>query len=430
MFSQGLSLDQAPPLSVPFRFFVTAPFFGMLIGVIFLLFPFDVIQNRYSDIAIGLVHLFTLGILSMIIFGAMQQMMPVLAGAVIKKPILFANVVHTTLTLGTLLFSASFIFDIGYLLHAAVALLAISFLTFFIVAIKLLIKVQFLTSTVKAMKLFSFAGLITALLGIFIAVAHMQDDIGQYHYAFVNSHLAFGLLGFAVLLIMGVSFQVIPMFYVAKDFPKQLQNRMPLVIFALIFILSGFFFLDSSIFVVKLILALLLISFCLYGIDSLNNRKRPVFDVTLWYWKLSLYMFIISMLNWLFVPQDSSYLVAILFGFGFLYSLLQGMVYKIIPFLSWFHLSSKGYFSIPNIRDMIGEDLIKLHFFIYIASLGFFIITPFLSEIFIYIAASFFILSNAMFFFNCILAFRKYKAIAKTDPMDMMQMSGMTPPTK
>ena len=430
MFSQGLSLDQAPPISVPFRFFVTAPLFGVLIGVIFLLFPFDVIQNRYSDIAIGLVHLFTLGILSMIIFGAMQQMMPVLAGAVIKKPVLFANVVHTTLTLGTLLFSASFIFDIGYLLHGAVALLAISFLTFFIVAIKLLIKVQFLTSTVKAMKLFSFAGLITALLGIFIATAHMQDDIGQYHYAFVNSHLAFGLLGFAVLLIMGISFQVIPMFYVAKDFPKQLQNRMPLVIFALIFILSGFFFLESSIFVVKLVMALLLIAFCMYGIDSLNNRKRPVFDVTLWYWKLSLYMFIISMLNWLFVPQDSSYLIAILFGFGFLYSLLQGMVYKIIPFLSWFHLSSKGYFSIPTIRDMIGEDLIKLHFFIYIASLIFFVITPFLSEIFIYIAASFFILSNVMFFFNCILAFRKYKAIAKTDPMDMMQMSGMTPPTK
>lgn len=427
MFSQGLSLDQAPPISVPFRFFITAPIFGVLIGIVFLLFPFELIQNRYSDVAIAVVHLFTLGMLSMIIFGAMQQMMPVLAGAVIKKPVLFANIVHLGLTLGTLLFSASFLFDIGYLLHGAILLLGISFLTFFAVAIRLLMKVEFLTSTVKAMRLFAFAGLITAVLGIFIATSHIQDNVGEYHYAFVNSHLTFGLLGFAVLLIMGVSFQVIPMFYVAKNFPKVLQERMPLVIFALLFILCGFFFLESSVFVIKLFLALFLIAFCLYGIDSLNNRKRPVFDVTLWYWKLSLYMFIVSMLNWLFVPQDSYYLLSVLFGFGFLYSLLQGMVYKIIPFLSWFHLTSKGHFSVPNIRDMIGEDLIKLHFFIYASSLFFFILTPFLSTIFIYIAASFFILSNVMFFVNCLIAVKKYRAIAQTDPMAMMNLDSNSP---
>ena len=30
---QGLSLDQAPPLSVPLRFFLTAPAFGVLGGL-------------------------------------------------------------------------------------------------------------------------------------------------------------------------------------------------------------------------------------------------------------------------------------------------------------------------------------------------------------------------------------------------------------
>lgn len=419
MFSQGLSLDQAPPVSVPFRFFLTAPLFGILIGLVFLFFPFDLIANRYSPVAIGLTHLFTLGILSMIIFGAMQQMMPVLAGAVIKKPVLFANVVHIGLTLGTLLFSASFIFEMKFLLHGALACLGIAFLTFFVIAIKLLLEVKYLTSTVNAMKLFSFAGLITGVLGFIIVVAHMTDDIGTYHYAFVNSHIAFGLIGFAVLLIMGVAFQVIPMFYVAKAFPKMIQDRWPLFVFALLFVISGLFFLGADIYIIKLLIAVLLIVFSAYGIDSLNNRKRPVFDVTLWYWKLSLYMFIISMLNWMFVPQDSAFLLAILFGFGFLYSLLQGMVYKIIPFLAWFHLSSKGYFTIPTMRDMIKEDLIKLHFFIYVASLFFLLITPFLSEIFLYVGGGLFIFSNMLFFMNCLIAVRKYADIAKTDPMDM-----------
>ncbi len=419
MFSQGLSLDQAPPISVPFRFFLTAPIFGVLIGLVFLFFPYELIENRYSHIAIGTVHLFTLGMLSMIIFGAMQQMMPVLAGAVIKKPVLFANVVHLGLTLGTLLFSASFIFEMKFLLHAAVTCLGISFLTFFVISIKLLMQVKYLTSTVNAMRLFAIAGLFTALLGFVIVLGHIQDDIGPYHYAWTNAHIVFGLFGFGVLLVMGVAFQVIPMFYVAKAFPKAVENRLPLFIFALLFVISGLFFLGADIYFIKLIIAFLFIIFSAYGIDSLNNRRRPVFDVTLWFWKLSLYMFIISMLNWLFVPQDSSFLLGILFAFGFLYSLLQGMVYKIIPFLAWFHLNSKGYFTVPTMRDMIKEDLIKIHFFMYVSSLFFFLITPFISEIFIYIGAGLFIVSNVMFLINCIIAARKYSAIAKTDPMDM-----------
>ena len=81
---QGLSTDQAPPISVPFRFFLTAPIFGILIGLLIFSNPADIIFNKFSPTTIGLIHLFTLGILTMIIFGALQQMLPVLAGAIIK----------------------------------------------------------------------------------------------------------------------------------------------------------------------------------------------------------------------------------------------------------------------------------------------------------------------------------------------------------
>ena len=148
MFNQGLSLDQAPPISVPFRFFLSAPIFGVLISFVLFFAPFSEISNQYSHFAIGLIHLFTLGILSMIIFGAMQQMMPVLAGAIIKKPRLFANIVHTSLVLGTLFLSFSFILELKNLLYFGVIFLAIAFLTFFIMSIKLLFNVKFLTLTV------------------------------------------------------------------------------------------------------------------------------------------------------------------------------------------------------------------------------------------------------------------------------------------
>lgn len=418
MFNKGLSLDQAPPISIPFRFFMTAPIFGILLGLVFFFSPFETISNQYSSLAIGAVHIFTLGILAMIIFGAMQQMMPVLAGVVIPKPNVFANIVHTSLTLGTLAFSAYFIFNIKIALHIAVLLLSISFLTFFVYSTKLLFKVEFLTSTVKAMKLFSLCGVITVLLGVYIASGHISSNISDNHYVFVNAHMLFALFGFAVLLIMGVSFQVIPMFYVALDFPKLLQDKMPLVLFILLCISFVFLYMELDMFFIKALFSILICSFALFGIKSLNNRKRPVFDVTLWYWKLSLSMLIISILIWLSNAMESNYVLAIIFALGFLYSLLQGMVYKIIPFLSWFHLTSKGYFNVPTIREFIDEKFIKYHFFLHCAALVLFVLSNYVNEL-VYLASVIFIASNILFFINCVNGGIKYKEIAKTDPMDM-----------
>jgi hypothetical protein len=418
MFNQGLSLDQAPPISIPFRFFLSAPIFGILIGLVFFFSPFDEISNQYSHFAIGVVHLFTLGILSMIIFGAMQQMMPVLAGAILKKPRLFANIVHPSLVLGTLGMSFSFIFEIKFLLHIGVLFLSISFLTFFSLSIKLLFKVEFLTSTVKAMRLFSLAGFITLILGLYLAISHMSSNIGENHYAFVNMHILFGLFGFALLIIMGVTFQVIPMFYVALDFPKFVQNRVPLLLFSLLFVSSLFLYFGVNFLVLKILFVSLVISYCFYALKSLNNRRRPVFDVTLWYWKFSLSALVISMIIWLFNIFESNYILAIVFAFGFLYSLLQGMAYKIVPFLSWFHLNSKGYFKLPTIREFIEERYIKLHFFFHVFSLVFFVGAYFINS-FIYMASFLFLISNIIFFINILTAIKKYSKIAKTDPMDM-----------
>ena len=104
----------------------------------------------------------------------------------------------------------------------------------------------------------------------------------------------------------------------ALDFPKYVQNKIPVFIFGLMIAIAMFLILGLDIYVIKVILSVLLTLFCVYGLNSLNNRRRPVFDVTLWYWKLSLYMFIISMFNWLFIPQDNLFTLAIIFAFGFL----------------------------------------------------------------------------------------------------------------
>ena len=407
---QGLSTDQAPPISVPFRFFLTAPIFGILISIVLFIYPIEEVFNRYSAVTVGLIHLFTLGILTMIIFGALQQMLPVLAGAVFKKPLLFANIVHISLIVGTLSLSGGFFLSTKSLLVVGTIFLSISFGVFFFILLRLLFKVKYLTSTVSAMKIFAVAGTITALLGLYLAGQHISGNINEYHLSFVNTHILFASFGFGIILIMGVAFQVIPMFYVARDFPKYIQNKFPRVMLGMIILSGLFMLLKLDWFASKLIISILVIVFAYYGINSLNNRRRPVFDVTLWYWKLSFYSLIISQILFIFF-EEQYVLISLIFILGFLYSLLQGMIYKIIPFLSWFHLSSNGHFMIPNLQEYIDADTIKIQFFIYIASIFFFVLSVFFNQLFLYIASAIFLVSNLIFISNLISAILKYRKI-------------------
>jgi hypothetical protein len=281
--------------------------------------------------------------------------------------------------------------------------------------IKLLFKVKYLTPTVSAMKVFSIAGAITALLGLYLVGQHISGNINSLHYIFVNIHILFGLFGFSTIIIMGVAFQVIPMFYVAPDLPKSIQNKYPRVLLGMLILFALFSILKLDTYLIKIIFTILISVFAFYALKSLNNRRRPVFDVTLWYWKISLVSLIISM--FLYINHPDNLILPILFALGFLYSLLQGMIYKIVPFLSWFHLNSKGYFQIPTLREFIKEDSIKIQLYIYMSSVFFFILSTILSSIFLYIGSGLFIVSNILLISNIIIAAKKYHEISLTDPM-------------
>jgi uncharacterized membrane protein len=79
---------------------------------------------------------------------------------------------------------------------------------------------------------------------------------------------------------------------------------------------------------------------------------------------------------------------------------------------------------IPTMKEMIHEDMIKVHFFIYTASLFFFLIGAVLTPLFIVIGALLFVVSNLFFLINCITGSRKYAKIAQTNPMDAFSQIG------
>ena len=103
MQPSGLNFQQAPPISVPLRFFLSAPLFALLSSIVLLWSGEDLMASRWSPATLAAVHLLTLGYMAMVMAGAMIQMLPVLAGTPVPRPRLFAGIVHVALVLGVLL---------------------------------------------------------------------------------------------------------------------------------------------------------------------------------------------------------------------------------------------------------------------------------------------------------------------------------------
>ncbi len=115
---EGLSLEQAPPISVVLRFFLTLPLFGLLLSFLMIVAPHDVLTLSHP-LSLASIHLLFLGIISMGMIGALFQMQSVLGGKPIPSPLGNSLIIHTLFTLGTLCLASAFAFGISELFIVA-----------------------------------------------------------------------------------------------------------------------------------------------------------------------------------------------------------------------------------------------------------------------------------------------------------------------
>ena len=423
----GLSLDQAPPISAPIRFFLTAPLFAMLGALLIFFSDTTALMGRYSLESISVTHLFTIGFIGMVMLGALQQMLPVLAGVSIPKAALVATLSHLMIVVGLLLMVGGLLSSTKIMLFIATLLLGSGF-TLLLIAIFLAIrKVTFLNATIRAMRwALAFAG-VTVLLGMHLLSSHAIGISSSMHLVFANIHAVVGALGFAGVLVMGVSFQVIPMFYVTPAFNESYQKYLVLAVVVSLILWSVLgFFMDAYAWVGKLLLSIIFFGYGALVLQKMSQRKRPIADITVYYWRLSGVMALMGFLFWFvsgFVDADLMTLVALIVGGGFLMSVITGMLYKIIPFLVWFHLNGMGYMSIPSMGEMVNKKMALVQFVLFVFALVLFVLAfwmPFLSKL----AAMSLLLSMVLLEINLVTAYRNYGETCKRKPDFDMSMMG------
>ncbi|NOZ89700.1 MAG: hypothetical protein GXO60_00280, partial [Epsilonproteobacteria bacterium] len=360
-----------------------------------------------------------LGVMASFMLGAMFQMLPVIAGVVIKMPTKKAMVAHILLTVGVFFQIGAFYSSnsILYLLTAIIlgsGLLHASTLMF-----KEVMKIKDHSSSSRGM-LFALGSFILVItLGIVMLLSLGGYIDSSYFVQIRESHYSFGLFGWVSLLIVSISFQVIEMFYVTPKYPDIMSRYLVVVIFWLLVIKTVMLFmiLDSSI--IDIVLSLLFIIYAITTIYRLYKRRRPTSDATVWFWRFGMGLFIVSMSimivdNLIGLDMVINYISYITF-IGFALSIVFAMVYKIVPFLVWFHLSNQGYMEAPMMHDVIHPKKAKIHFWIHLATVVLWVFnTIFYFPIIEIFANIMLTISFGWLLYHLIGSVKKYSYIQKT----------------
>jgi hypothetical protein len=344
----NLALEQAPPLSVPLRFFLTAPLFGIAAAALLLWLGPDALASRWTPAALALAHLFALGVIVMVMLGALLQMLPVLVGVPVAAPRLLGGLCHLTFTLGVALLASGFVAGEALMFRAAGLLLGFGLGLFVLVVGSGLARAPHANDSVRGMR-WALAGFaVTIALGLWLAFGHAAVGLPLRRIELTDLHVGWGLLGWIAVLVAVVAYQVVPMFQMTAAYPAWLRRGLAPALFGLLSWLSLAAWLRWPLWLPEALLALLVAVFALVTLGLLGRRRRKVGDASLGFWRLGMLALLgaaIAAVPWRWLPivPGSALAMApmLLFLLGFALSVVSGMLYKIVPFLVWLHLQQR-----------------------------------------------------------------------------------------
>jgi hypothetical protein len=417
----GLALERAPPIAVPLRFFLTAPVFLLAAGVVLVWNGPEALASRAAPAALAATHFVTLGFMTMVMAGAMLQMLPVLAGAPVPQVATAAALIHAGLTVGTAALGGGFLLGRPLLLKVAAWVLGATVLVLVLAAAAALARAAVRNATTRGMSL-GVAGLVvTVALGLVLAATYAWG-VPLANLAARALHPAWGLLGWAGLLVAAVAFQVVPMFQMTPRYPDAMTRWFTAAAFGVLIAwsLAAWYAAASP---VELVLGLALaVGYGAFAGTTLvlqRRRRRRVRDATTAFWQLGMACAAAACAGWavrLVVPGELAALevaIGVLALAGFAVSVIDGMLYKIVPFLAWFHLQAEvGAKRAPHMKKILGDRPQLVHLAVHAAAVALLVIAVAWPEPLARIAGLALALAALILFRNLIVAARRHRADA------------------
>jgi hypothetical protein len=214
---------------------------------------------------------------------------------------------------------------------------------------------------------------VTGVIGVLLVFNFTTVFIPKPHLEILTIHAHAGFAGWILLLIIGVSSKVIPMFYKTEKTTKRLITYSHLLINAGLLLLSiSIYWQADSLFniISSLILSTGILFFLYFIIKAFLESKRKFTEVGLDLTSVS-FIFLFTMIplgillsSGILNPKTTvmiSLLYGILFIIGFCGTIILGQALKIIPLMLWKnkypHPTEKMITSIPE--DLISEKVAR-----------------------------------------------------------------------
>lgn len=367
-----LSYASTPGLDVPMRFFLCAPWFGMAAGLLLAWLP-DLLVSRWTPGALAATHLVTVGFMLTVMLGALLQILPVVAGAELPAPRRVATWVHggvcagaAALAWGFLSMTTSLLFWGGVLVGAAFALFAGAS------AIALWRK-PVAQATPRDLRLALPALAVALALGVALSWTLAGGTGLPFELAAaIRLHIGWAWLGGVGLLLAAASWVVVPMFQITPAYPAALTRWWAAAVLATLLAWSAAALAwpqraDTTLALLPLAAAFPLVTLRL---QARSRRSRP--DVMFRAFQFGMYCLLAGIACLPFALNGDGTVAPLLVGVlvlhGGFVSAIQAMLYKIVPFLSWLHLTQRG-LKAPNVKRLLPDAPVKRQLAVHALSL-------------------------------------------------------------
>lgn len=372
---RGLDTTLAPPLGLPLRYFFTAILFLVIAAVALLLSAGDFTGLYFRRPApLFITHLLALGWVTMTIMGAMYQILPV-ALQVPVWSVALGKVQHLLFTVGV----AGLAWGMGYVrpdvaFYFALLLLVGSYTFLFNMAASLkFTSLTSITGAHVAAALFYF--FVTVTWGTLLALNFYWGFLGPSTIGALKGHAHLAVLGWVTLTIVGVLYQLLSMFYLTDP------PRAPVAWASFILINVGIIGLflapalgaDGGIIPFGSVAALGCLTFIYEVLRMMVKRARPGADLTLKFTVAALAYLVVAIglgIGLSFGVGGSLpglyYSYALIAIGGWTTMMIVGHLYKILPFLMWYHRyrDKVGKEPVPMLKDMVHQGLGDASFYL------------------------------------------------------------------
>lgn len=374
-------MDQLASSNAPTPWLIIPHFiFGgislLVVTVLITFLPDALTQHYFNPHLLAITHLLVLGWISMIIFGALYQLIPVIMETkLFNEKLAFLS--FFLFALGTILLVISFWnFWLAETIYIAASSIILAVL-FFVINVSFTANASTKKSIEKRFILTSTIWLLfTVIIGTLLAINLTHTFIPVSHLQLLTIHAHSGFVGWFILLIIGVSSRLLPMFMVSHNLTvSKLAKAYYLINLGLIAaIISLYFSITYGVFVSGAAVVVGLFFYLSFLLEAYKKRIKKGLDIGMKQTAASFIIMVIPIVLIQLIALSSNWFdnvntpSVIIYGstllFGFVSSLILGQTYKTLPFIIWLKVYKDkiGKQKIPFPKDLYSETIAKIQF--------------------------------------------------------------------